>query len=65
MSGDDRPHRVGSAGVLVAVPFLVTGTTGRQQLGARPFVQNLSYSAALIVAVVLPFAVRSRRRKAA
>lgn len=54
--------RVSSWALLVAVPFLVAGL---QQLGARPFVQNPSPSAALIVAVVLPFAVRSRRRKAA
>ncbi|GAA4852888.1 ABC transporter permease [Pseudonocardia benzenivorans] len=59
------PGRFNSWGVLVAVLFLVTGITGLQQLGARPFVQNLFYGAALIVAVVLSFAVRSRRRKAA
>ncbi|MGD9990972.1 hypothetical protein [Pseudonocardia sp.] len=53
------------AGDPPAVLFPVTGITGLQQLGARPFVQNPFYGAALIVDVVLSFAVRSRRRKAA
>lgn len=62
MSGDGSRRLLG---VLVAVLFRVTGVTGLPQLDARPFVQNPSHSAALIVDVVLTFAVRSRRRKAA
>jgi ribose transport system permease protein len=58
------PGRFNAWGCLVAVLFLVTGITGLQQLGAQTYVQNLFYGAALIVAVVLSFAVRSRRAKA-
>jgi len=55
------PGRFSAWGCLLAVLFLVTGITGLQQLGAQTFVQDLFYGAALIVAVVLSFAVRSRR----
>jgi ribose transport system permease protein len=58
------PGRFNAWGGLVAVLFLVTGITGLQQLGAQTYVQNLFYGAALIVAVVLSFAVRARRNRA-
>lgn len=57
------PGRFNSWGVLVAVLFLVTGITGLQQVGAQPYVQDLFYGAALVVAVVLSFTVRSKRTK--
>lgn len=57
------PGRFNAWGCLVAVLFLVTGITGLQQLGAQTYVQNLFYGAALIVAVVLSYAVRSRRAR--
>jgi ribose transport system permease protein len=55
------PGRFSAWGCLLAVLFLVTGITGLQQLGAQTFVQDLFYGAALIVAVVLSYAVRARR----
>lgn len=55
------PGRFSAWGCLLAVLFLVTGITGLQQLGAQTFVQDLFYGAALIVSVVLSYAVRSRR----
>lgn len=58
------PGRFNAWGCLVAVLFLVTGITGLQQLGAQTYVQSLFYGAALIVAVVLSYAVRSRRARA-
>lgn len=57
------PGRFSAWGCLLAVLFLVTGITGLQQLGAQTFVQDLFYGAALIVAVVLSHAVRTRRSK--
>jgi ribose transport system permease protein len=58
------PGRFNAWGGLLAVLFLVTGITGLQQLGAQTYVQSLFYGAALIVAVVLSYAVRSRRAQA-
>ena len=48
-------------GSLVAVYFLVTGTTGFQLLGAATYVQQLFYGGALVVAVALAQLARRGR----
>lgn len=55
------PGRFNAGGVVIAVYFLVTGTTGLQLLGAESYVQNLFYGATLILAVAFSQVVRRRR----
>ncbi len=47
-------------GTLIALYFIVTGTTGLQLLGAENYVQQLFYGAALIIAVILSKILRQR-----
>lgn len=46
-----NPGLFNAWGTFIAVFFLITGSTGLQLLGMQPFVQNLFYGGALIVAV--------------
>jgi ribose transport system permease protein len=55
------PGRFNAWGTFIAVYFLVTGITGLQLLGIQSFVQQLFYGGALILAVGLSHAIRSRR----
>jgi ribose transport system permease protein len=55
------PGRFNPWGSLVAVYFLVTGTTGFQLLGAATYVQQLFYGGALVVAVALAQVARRGR----
>lgn len=55
------PGRFNAWGVVIAVYFLVTGTTGLQLLGAESYVQNIFYGAALVLAVTFSQVVRRRR----
>jgi ribose transport system permease protein len=54
------PGKFNSWGSLLAVYFLVTGTTGLTTMGAQSYVQDLFYGGALVVAVC---ASRYSRRK--
>lgn len=56
------PGRFNAVGLVVAVYFLATGITGLQILGARDYVQQLFYGAALVLAVTLSRIVRRRSR---
>ena len=55
------PGRFNPWGSVIAVYFLVTGTTGFQLLGVATFVQQLFYGGALVVAVALSQIARRRR----
>ncbi|HEY2717761.1 MAG TPA: ABC transporter permease [Solirubrobacterales bacterium] len=55
------PGRFNPWGSIVAVYFLVTGTTGFQLLGVETFVQQVFYGVALVVAVALSQIARRRR----
>lgn len=59
------PGRFNAWGLVIAVYFLVTGTTGLQLLGAQSFVQNIFYGTTLIFAVAFSQVVRRRRVAAA
>lgn len=47
-------------GTVIALYFIVTGTTGLQLLGAQNYVQQLFYGLALIIAVILSKILRQR-----
>jgi ribose transport system permease protein len=55
-----RPGRFNAWGTFVAVYFLISGITGLELRGVPPFVQQLFYGAALILAVVLRQVMRGR-----
>lgn len=59
------PGRFNAWGLVIAVYFLVTGTTGLQLLGAQSYVQNIFYGATLILAVTFSQVVHRRRGAAA
>lgn len=52
------PGRFNPVGTIVSVYFLVTGITGLLLMGVAPFVQDLFYGGALIVAVTLSQALK-------
>jgi ribose transport system permease protein len=54
------PGRFNAWGTLVAVYFLQTGVVGLQMLGARNYVQDIFYGAALVLAVALSQWIRRR-----
>ena len=56
-----QPGRFNPFGAVVAVYFLATGITGLQQLGVDPFVQQLFYGGALVLAVALSQLARKRQ----
>jgi ribose transport system permease protein len=56
-----QPGRFNPFGAVVAVYFLATGITGLQQLGVDPFIQQLFYGGALVLAVALSQIARRRQ----
>jgi ribose transport system permease protein len=58
-----QPGQFNPVGTLVSAYFLLVGITGLQMLGARPFVQDLFYGGALIVAVAISQLLRGRREQ--
>lgn len=56
-----QPGMFNPVGTLVAAYFLIVGITGLQMLGADPFVQDLFYGGALVVAVSLSQLLRGRK----
>lgn len=56
-----QPGLFNPVGTLVAAYFLVVGITGLQMMGADPFVQDLFYGGALVIAVSLSQLLRGRR----
>lgn len=56
-----QPGLFNPLGTLVAAYFLIVGITGLQMMGADPFVQDLFYGGALVVAVSLSQLLRGRR----
>jgi ribose transport system permease protein len=56
-----QPGQFNPLGTLVAAYFLIVGITGLQMLGAEPYVQDLFYGGALIVAVAMSQLLRGRR----
>jgi ribose transport system permease protein len=55
------PGRFNTWGTLLAAYFLITGITGLQMLGAKPYVQDLFYGGALILAIAISQLLRGRR----
>lgn len=55
-----KPGRFNAIGTGIAVYFLATGVNGLQLLGAKNYVQQLFYGAALVAAVVLSRQLRRR-----
>jgi ribose transport system permease protein len=56
------PGKFNPWGTVIAVYFLVTGITGLELLGVNPFVQDLFYGGALVLAVVLSQIARRHRQ---
>jgi ribose transport system permease protein len=56
-----QPGLFNPVGTLVAAYFLIVGITGLQMLGADPFVQDLFYGGALVLAVSLSQLLRGRK----
>ncbi|GAA5137007.1 ribose ABC transporter permease [Alloalcanivorax gelatiniphagus] len=56
-----QPGMFNPLGTAVAAYFLVVGITGLQMMGADPFVQDLFYGGALVIAVSLSQLLRGRR----
>ncbi|SFL79582.1 ABC transporter permease [Geodermatophilus ruber] len=56
-----QPGQFNPFGTLVAAYFLLVGITGLQMLGAEPYVQDLFYGGALVLAVALSQLLRGRR----
>jgi ribose transport system permease protein len=56
-----QPGQFNPVGTLTAAYFLIVGITGLQMLGADPFVQDLFYGGALVVAVALSQLIRGRK----
>jgi ribose transport system permease protein len=57
------PGRFNPWGTLIAVYFLVTGTTGLSLMGIQTFVQDIFYGAALILAVLSSVLVKRAQDK--
>ena len=55
------PGRFNAWGTLLAAYFLITGITGLQMLGAAPYVQDLFYGGALVIAIAISQLLRGRR----
>lgn len=56
-----QPGQFNPLGTVIAAYFLIVGITGLQMMGADPFVQDLFYGGALVVAVSLSQLLRGRR----
>lgn len=56
-----QPGLFNPLGTLIAAYFLIVGITGLQMMGADPFVQDLFYGGALVIAVSLSQLLRGRR----
>ncbi|MCD8390541.1 MAG: ABC transporter permease [Firmicutes bacterium] len=57
------PGRFNPWGCVIAVYFLVTGTTGLSLMGINSAVQDVFYGAALIIAIVVSVSVERRQQK--
>lgn len=56
-----QPGQFNPLGTVIAAYFLIVGITGLQMMGADPFVQDLFYGGALVIAVSLSQLLRGRR----
>jgi ribose transport system permease protein len=56
-----QPGQFNPFGTLVAAYFLLVGITGLQMVGAQPYVQDLFYGGALVLAVAMSQLLRGRR----